>query len=60
MLAYRPDQLRSHLALARDNGMTEDEITEAITQLAFYAGWPSAVAAVVVAKEVFGKKPAEQ
>jgi 4-carboxymuconolactone decarboxylase len=51
----RPDQLRSHLALARDNGVTEEEIAETITHLAFYAGWPSAVTAVTVAKEVFGK-----
>ena len=56
----RPDQLRSHLARARDNGVTEDEIAETITHLAFYAGWPSAVTAVTVAKEVFGKKPDEQ
>ena len=52
----RPDQLRSHLVRARDNGVTEDEIVEAITHLAFYAGWPSAVTAVTVAKDVFGKK----
>ena len=55
----RPDQLRSHLARARDNGVTEDEIVETITHLAFYAGWPSAVTAVTVAKEVFGKKTLE-
>jgi 4-carboxymuconolactone decarboxylase len=51
----RPDQLRSHLALARQNGVTQDELIEAITQLAFYAGWPSAVTAATVAKEVFTK-----
>jgi 4-carboxymuconolactone decarboxylase len=51
----RPDQLRSHLVRARDNGVTEDEIVESITHLAFYAGWPSAITAVTVAKEVFGK-----
>jgi len=56
----RPDQLRSHLALARDNCVTEDEIAETITHLAFYAGWPSAVTAVTVAKEVFGRKPEKQ
>jgi 4-carboxymuconolactone decarboxylase len=56
----RPDQLRSHLALARANGVTEDEIAETITHLAFYAGWPSAVTAVTVAKEVLGKKPEKQ
>jgi 4-carboxymuconolactone decarboxylase len=51
----RPDQLRSHLVLARQNGVTQDELIEAITQLAFYAGWPSAVTAATVAKEVFPK-----
>ncbi len=51
----RPDQLRSHLARARENGVTEEEIVESITHLAFYAGWPSAVTAVAVAREVFGK-----
>jgi 4-carboxymuconolactone decarboxylase len=52
----RPDQLRSHLALARQNGVTETEIVEAITHLAFYAGWPNAVSAVAVAREVFAQK----
>jgi 4-carboxymuconolactone decarboxylase len=51
----RPDQLRSHLALARENGVTQQELVEAITHLAFYAGWPSAVTALVVAREVFEK-----
>lgn len=52
----RPDQLRSHLALARTNGVTEVEIVEAITQLAFYTGWPNAVSAVAVARDVFRPK----
>ena len=52
----RPDQLRSHLARARDNGVTQEEIVESITHLAFYAGWPSAITAVTVAKEVFERK----
>jgi 4-carboxymuconolactone decarboxylase len=56
----RPDQLRSHLARARDNGVTEDEIVESITHLAFYAGWPSAITAVTVAKEVFERKLLER
>lgn len=49
----RPEQLRSHIALARRNGVKEEEIVETITQLAFYAGWPNAIAAVGVAREVF-------
>jgi 4-carboxymuconolactone decarboxylase len=52
----RPDQLRSHLQRARDNGLTEAELVEAITHLAFYTGWPNAVSASVIAREVFQKK----
>ncbi len=52
----RPDQLRSHLVRARDNGVTQEELVETITHLAFYAGWPSAITAVTVAKEVFEDK----
>jgi 4-carboxymuconolactone decarboxylase len=51
----RPDQLRSHLALARQNGVTEEELIETITHLAFYSGWPNAVTAISVAREVFQK-----
>jgi len=52
----RPDQLRSHLRRARDNGVKQDEIIEMITHLAFYAGWPCAVIAIGVAREVFQEK----
>jgi 4-carboxymuconolactone decarboxylase len=51
----RPDQLRSHLRIARENGVTEAELVETITQLAFYSGWPNAVTAISIAKEVFAK-----
>lgn len=47
------DQLRSHLALGKRNGLTETELKEAIIHLAFYAGWPRAMSAMLVAKEVF-------
>ena len=53
----RPDQLRSHMALARDNGLSKDELVEALTHLAFYTGWPNAVTATGVAREVFKAKP---
>lgn len=49
----RPDQLRSHLSLALKNGVTKSELSEEITHLAFYTGWPSAVTAVGIAKDVF-------
>jgi 4-carboxymuconolactone decarboxylase len=47
------DQLRFHLGRARENGVTETELIEAITHLAFYAGWPRAMTAITVAKELF-------
>lgn len=52
----RPEQLRSHLIRARENGVTQEELVETITHLAFYCGWPNAVNAINVAKEVFEKK----
>jgi len=51
----RPDQLRFHLGRAIENGMKEQELIEAITHLAFYAGWPSAMTAITLAKELFSK-----
>ncbi|WP_440708202.1 carboxymuconolactone decarboxylase family protein [Herbiconiux sp. YIM B11900] len=47
------EQLRSHLRIGRQNGLTEPELAEAITHLAFYAGWPKAMSAVQIAREVF-------
>ena len=52
----RPEQLRAHFRIARENGVTQAELIEAITHLAFYAGWPSAVTAIGVAREVFENK----
>jgi 4-carboxymuconolactone decarboxylase len=46
-------QLTYHLSLAKQNGVTETELIEAITHLAFYAGWPRAMSAMTVAKDVF-------
>jgi 4-carboxymuconolactone decarboxylase len=47
------EQVRSHLLRARENGVTQSEWVESITHRAFYAGWPSAMTAITVAKEVF-------
>src|SRR3954464_10925270 len=49
----REKQLDGHLARALQNGVTREEIGELITHLAFYAGWPAAMTAALVAKEVF-------
>jgi 4-carboxymuconolactone decarboxylase len=51
----RPDQLRFHLNFAVQNGVKKEELIEAITHLAFYAGWPSAMNAVMIARELFAK-----
>jgi 4-carboxymuconolactone decarboxylase len=50
-------QLAPHLNRAMDNGLTQTEAAEAITQLAFYAGWPNVFSAMPVAKDVFAKRP---
>ena len=42
---YRTNELPTHLRLALQNGVTRDELTELITHLAFYAGWPTAATA---------------
>ncbi|NUW34068.1 carboxymuconolactone decarboxylase family protein [Nonomuraea sp. SMC257] len=47
------DQLRFHLGRAMENGVTETELVEAITHLAFYVGWPKAMTAITTAKQVF-------
>ncbi len=50
---YRTNQLRSHIQRALDNGVTKEEIGEVITHMAFYAGWPTAANAAMMAKEVY-------
>src|SRR5467141_149271 len=50
-------QLTPHLNRAMDNGLTQTEASEAITQLAFYVGWPNIFSAMPVAKDVFEKRP---
>ena len=49
----RPEQLRFHLGRAVENGVKQQELIETITHLAFYAGWPNAMTAINVAKELF-------
>lgn len=45
--------LEFHLQKAKENGITQTEIVEALTQLAFYSGWPKAWAAFRMAKEIW-------
>jgi len=52
----KTEQMDFHFPNAIRNGVTEEEIVEMITHLAFYAGWPSAISAVSRAKALFGDK----
>ncbi|WP_270767647.1 carboxymuconolactone decarboxylase family protein [Lacticaseibacillus rhamnosus] len=48
-------QLKAHLKMVKDHGLTKEEVVATITHLAFYAGWPKAWSAMGLAKEVYGK-----
>src|ERR1700712_5063426 len=48
---YRPGQLRRHLPRALAHGRTKTEISEMITHVPFYAGWPAAMSASNIARE---------
>ena len=52
----RTEQMATHFPRAIANGVTSDELVELITHLAFYAGWPNAVSAVLRAREMIGEK----
>jgi len=49
------DQLQFHLGFARQNGVTDEELKEALLQLAFYTGWPNAMGATTVLKSIIEK-----
>jgi 4-carboxymuconolactone decarboxylase len=51
-------QMSFHLNKAMDNGLTQAQASEVLAHLAFYAGWPNAMSAVPVAKDVFVKRAA--
>ncbi|XXD09654.1 carboxymuconolactone decarboxylase family protein [Klebsiella sp. R445] len=51
-------QVPYHLNRAMDNGLTEIQASEILTQLAFVSGWPNIFSALPVFKEVFaGRNP---
>lgn len=60
---YRTNQLPYHLQTALANGVTKEELVEAITHLAFYSGWPNASTAMSTLKNVLaehGPAPADK
>ncbi|MCC0630540.1 carboxymuconolactone decarboxylase family protein [Clostridioides sp. ES-S-0108-01] len=56
LLTQGVPQLEAHLNIAKENGVTKEEIVELITHLSFYAGWPKAWSAFNLAKEIFDDK----
>jgi 4-carboxymuconolactone decarboxylase len=55
---YRTNELPFHLKKALDNGVTQDELIELITHLAFYSGWPTASSAISIARRIFAESGA--
>jgi 4-carboxymuconolactone decarboxylase len=49
-------EMTYHFRLALDNGLKPSELSEIVFHLAFYAGWPNAMAAVVIAKDIFAER----
>ena len=52
---YRSNELPFHLRKALENGVTQDEIVELVTHLAFYSGWPTASTALTIARQAFAE-----
>src|SRR4051794_3435173 len=53
------EQMSFHFPRAIENGVTQEELVEMITHLAFYVGWPSAMSALTKAKELFAARKPE-
>lgn len=49
-------QIPFHLNRAMDSGLTQEQASEVLTHIAFYAGWPCAMSALPVAKDVFERR----
>jgi 4-carboxymuconolactone decarboxylase len=54
---YRVNELPFHLKRALENGVTRDELAEAVTHLAFYSGWPTASTAIGLLRTLFAENP---
>ena len=57
---YRTNEMPFHIRRALENGVTREELVEAITHLAFYAGWPTAATAVPILRRALGEASAQK
>jgi 4-carboxymuconolactone decarboxylase len=55
----RTEQMDFHFPNAIKNGVSQEELVEMITHLAFYAGWPNAMSAANRAKALLGTRGAD-
>ena len=58
LIALNRDQAQGHMELGLENGLTVEELGEAIAHIAFYAGWPVAVSAARKLKTLVDAKAA--
>ncbi|MGI6755231.1 MAG: carboxymuconolactone decarboxylase family protein [Atopobiaceae bacterium] len=49
-------QLKAHLMIGKQHGITKQEAVEVVTQLAFYCGWPKAWSTFPLIEEVWGEE----
>ena len=49
-------QLKSHIAIGKEHGITKEELVEVVTQLAFYCGWPKAWSTFPIIEEIYGEE----
>ena len=49
-------QLKSHLILGKEHGITKEEAVEIATHLAFYCGWPKAWSTFPMIQEIYEKE----
>lgn len=58
-LGFAAEEMKSHINMGLNSGLTRQEILEVFIQLAVYAGFPAAVNATFIAKEVFDSRDAK-
>ena len=49
-------QLKSHIKLGMEHGITKEEMVEMVTQLAFYTGWAKSWSTFPIIDEIYNSK----
>jgi len=59
-IGYAEPQIRAHIKVALNTGVTREEIIEVFIQTSVYAGFPAAINALLAAKDVFKELDGKQ